>query len=285
MKLNRPAILTSISLLTLGGLYYGFFRPVSEVADLKLARHEPKAPSVLIRPAENAGLTTRSFPKKQAPESIESKSADAGILADPQESPNKRVATSTAPEVLANVANRQTNHPTLTLTQPVADRADKPARPPVGIRLASDVRLPAAALPNDLILNPITQEALQHIIDEFYQAVAATVSTPGSGEGSIPVGNAGKISEDSTDSVQSMGTRAVKGKSANAPADSTQPAGMPMVEENGEQTVMIHNSPAVDGARMRADLRFKALFGHAAYNRMTMNALLESRLSPVRTEP
>ena len=264
MKLNRSATLASISLLTLGGLYYGFFRSGSEVADPKQARHEPKAPPVLIRPAENAGVTTSSFPEKQASESIESESADAGVSAGPPGSPNKLIATPAVPEVWPTVENRQTNHstPTPTTTQPVADRADKPARTPVGIRLAPDVRLPAAALPNDLILNSITQEALQHIIDEFYQAVAATVPTPGSGEGSTPVGNA-----------------------ENAPADSTQPAGTPMLEENGEQTVVINNSPAVDVARMHADLRFKALFGHAAYNRMTMNALLESRLPPVKTEP
>jgi hypothetical protein len=115
----------------------------------------------------------------------------------------------------------------------------------VGIRLAPDVRLPAAALPNDLNLNPITQKALQHIIDEFYQSVAAAVPDPGNSAGS----------------------------------------GTPVVEENGEETRVIHNSPAVDAARMHADLRFKALFGHAAYNRMTMNALLESRLPTVTTEP
>ena len=53
--------------------------------------------------------------------------------------------------------------------------------------------------------------------------------------------------------------------------------------ETGELTRVITNGPAVDEARKRADARFKALFGFQAYNRMTMNTLLEARL-PVPPE-
>ena len=233
MKLNRPTVLACISLLTLGGLYFGFFRPGSEVADLKQVRHEPKAPPVLTRAAENAGASTPSFPDKRSPGS---ESPDAGVRAGPSGMPGKPTAAPARPEVRAIAADRQTSRPAPAPTQPVADRENKPAPAPVGIRLAPDVRLPVAALPNDLNLNPIRQKALQHIIDEYYQTVAAAVPT--------------------------------------------QPNGTAMIEENGEETVVIHNSPEVDAARKRADLRFKALFGDAAYTRMTMNALLESRLPP-----
>lgn len=233
MKLNRPTVLACISLLTLGGLYFGFFRLGSEVAGLKQVRHEPKTSPVLIHAAENAGVSNSSFRDKKSPES---ESPDAGVQVGSSGIPGKPTAAPVRPEVQATAADRQTSHPAPTPTQPVADRENNPAPAPVGIRLAPDVRLPVAALPNDLNLNPIRQKALQHIIDEYYQAVAAAV-----------------------------------------PA---QPNSTAVIEGNGEETVVIHNSPAVDAARKRADLRFKALFGDAAYNRMTMNALLESRLPP-----
>jgi len=53
--------------------------------------------------------------------------------------------------------------------------------------------------------------------------------------------------------------------------------------ETGEFTRVITNGPVVDQARKRADYRFKALFGNKAYNRMTMNTLLEAR-TPVPTK-
>lgn len=56
------------------------------------------------------------------------------------------------------------------------------------------------------------------------------------------------------------------------------------IEDNGEETRIITNSPAVDAARKLADQRFKAIFGDAAYTRMTMNTLMESRLSPNKVE-
>jgi len=280
MKLNRPAVLVSISLLTLGGLYYGFFRPGSEGADPQQVRHEPKAAPVLSRPAENAGVTTPSFPEKRPPEVVEPEAANAGVRAGPSGSPVKPGALPAAPAVRAITAARQTGRP----APAPADHEDPPARPAMGIRLAPDVRLPVAALPNDLNLNPIRQKALQHIIDEYYQTVAATVPARGSDGGGTPVaqGNGGKASDSPTDLAQ---TTAVQENGVDAPAGQAQPPVTTVVEENGEETVMIHNSPQVDAARERADLRFKALFGNAAYTRMTMNALLESRLPPVKTEP
>ena len=277
MKLNRPTVLACISLLTLGGLYFGFFRPGSEVADMKQVRHEPKAPPVLTRAAENAGVSTPSFPDKRSPES---ESPDAGVRAGPSGIPDKPTAAPARPEVRASAADRQTSRPASAPTQPVADRENRPAPAPVGIRLAPDVRLPVAALPNDLNLNPIRQKALQHIIDEYYQTVAAAVPARGGDGGANPVaqGNGGKASDGTADPAQTANK-----KGAEVPADPAAPAQPDftrVVEENGEETVMIHNSPEVDAARKLADQRFKALFGKAAYTRMTMNALLESRLPP-----
>lgn len=58
------------------------------------------------------------------------------------------------------------------------------------------------------------------------------------------------------------------------------PAESAVTEESceGETTLVVSNGPTVDAARKRADYRFKALFGNDAYNRMTINTLLEARL-------
>ena len=105
---------------------------------------------------------------------------------------------------------------------------------PVGIRLAHDVRLPAAALPLDFKMSPVAEKMLKEIVDDYYRELAATVA-------SAPEG----------DEIQS-----------------------------GDEgpTVLVSNGPIVDEARKRADYRFRALFGNAAYNRITMNSVLESRL-------
>lgn len=53
-----------------------------------------------------------------------------------------------------------------------------------------------------------------------------------------------------------------------------------MIEESEEgPTVVVTNRPEVESARQRADWRFKALFGDAAYNRMVMQSLIESRMA------
>ena len=70
---------------------------------------------------------------------------------------------------------------------------------------------------------------------------------------------------------------AVQPQSGNTPDEVPVP-----LEESatGELTRIITNGPATDTARERADYRFKALFGNAAYNRMSMKAVLE-RQAPV----
>lgn len=50
------------------------------------------------------------------------------------------------------------------------------------------------------------------------------------------------------------------------------------LETAADGTVIIQKGPAVDRARARANETYRALFGADAFNRMTMNALLESQL-------
>lgn len=109
---------------------------------------------------------------------------------------------------------------------------------PVGIRLASDVRLPAAALPVDFKMSPAAEKMLKEIVDDYYRELAGTVESAPEGDGA----------------------------------------------RSGDEgpTVLVSNGPNVDAARKRADYRFRALFGNAAYNRMTMNSVLESHLPLAR---
>jgi hypothetical protein len=258
MKLNRPAILVSISLLVLGGLYFAFSRPGSQVTAPKPVGHKRQTSQALI-PSESTSNIAPLAPEERPPEVVESEAANAGVQKSPPKLIGKTSASSSAPpatpEVRAIAADRQTGRPTPAPTDP----EDKPAQPGRGIRLAPDVRLPVAAMPNDLNLNPIRQQALQNIIDEYYQTLAAAVPARGvDNDTSVADGSAGAYPQPNFTSV---------------------------TEENGEETVIIHNSPTVEAARARADQLFKALFGKAAYNRMTMNTLLESRLPQSPTEP
>lgn len=244
MKLKRPTLLISISLLTLVGLYYGLYFPGT--GNIPIAAGGPKAPVASSRAAKSADITPAMdnaiSPKHQAP--AESELADTGVRENRAESSAARIAPPQMSNTPTTLIDRKDRRPADIPAEQETDLGAKQAPAPVGIRLAPDVRLPLAAMPNDLKLNPIKQKALQNIIDEYYQTVAAVVSTP-----------------------------------ENRDAETS------VVEENGEETRVITNNPAVESARMRADLRFKALFGDAAYTRMTMNTLLESRLPVIPAKP
>ena len=121
-----------------------------------------------------------------------------------------------------------------------------PALPPAGLRLAPDVRLPAAALPVDFKMTPVAEKALKNIVDDYYRDLAA---------GMAPALEAATEGRDDPEGT------------------------LIETDENGGKTVIVTNGQAADYARKRADARFKALFGNAAYNRMTIQSALESRLS------
>lgn len=112
-----------------------------------------------------------------------------------------------------------------------------------GMRLADNVPLPAVIIdlnttmkdPERKIPQPI-RDAMQAIVDTFYQDLAASVRDQ-------PVGASG-----------------------------------PTAKTADDNTIVIEPGPAVDRARATANETYRALFGDAAYNRMTMNALLESKL-------
>jgi hypothetical protein len=123
---------------------------------------------------------------------------------------------------------------------------DEEAPSPLGVRLASNVRLPAAAMPNDLKLTDISRKALQEIVDDYYRELAV---------GIVP-------QEEATD-----------------PEMNPSQTGQVETADNGDRTMIVTNGPVAEAARKRADQRFRALFGSAAYNRITMNAQMELLMS------
>lgn len=245
--LKRPILSIAISLLTLGGLYILLNCPGTQTSPT--TESGPKSPLVPTRATDRADISSTDqilSPKNQAP--AETQVADSGVRNPRAQSPAAPTAQPQAFVTPSPVTDRRlADAPAEVETAPEAQRS------PVGIRLAPNVRLPLAAMPNDLKLNPIKQQALQHIIDEYYQTVAAAASAPKNGDSA---------------------SNSTEGSSKTS-----------VVEENGEQTQIVTNSPAVESARLRADQLFKALFGKAAYNRMTMNTLLESRLPVPPAEP
>lgn len=64
---------------------------------------------------------------------------------------------------------------------------------------------------------------------------------------------------------------------AGVPAEGND-GGTTQIEDNGETTIIVSNSPAAEAARHRADWRFRAIFGKQAFNRMSMQSNLEARL-------
>jgi hypothetical protein len=127
-----------------------------------------------------------------------------------------------------------------------ADLTDPAAAPPAGLRLAPDVRLPAAALPVDFKMSPVAEKALKNIVDDYYRDLAAAL--------------------------------APELETATHGQDNGGDGGLVETAENGEKTVVVTNGKIAEYARKRADARFKALFGNAAFNRMTIQSALESRL-------
>lgn len=123
----------------------------------------------------------------------------------------------------------------------------KPAlsQAPIGIRLAPDVRLPVAAMPLDFEISSVAKKVLDQIVEDYYREVALQSASQDQN------GEADPAALSTTDFVEES--------------------------ETGELTRIITNGPVVDQARERADARFKALFGFEAYNRMTINTLLEAR--------
>lgn len=248
--MRKIAIITSGCILLLGGLFYGWSfknQPPSKVPAPEVSLLTQPGNATAILPAELSSKGASPIPasgnRPSGQTDPENGTGEAGVKPrQPQtsltEEPNRRSSidrTSSNPEPMED---------------PVPLEPEQ-SQAPMGIRLAPNVRLPAAAMPLDFKVSPVAKKVLDQIVADYYREVALSPSS--------------------------------KDQYGNAnPADSSTPD---LIEksETGELTRVITNGPAVDSARKRADARFKALFGFQAFNRMTMNTLLEAR-TPVPTE-
>jgi hypothetical protein len=246
MKLKQPAVMVSVTVLAMAGLYVGFLQPDSQTPSQTTTDRKSNAtPANTSTVDDSAEISVSRHDKRTAVDDREAEDHGSTVAVVQRGAARPPLGTSSMQD-LPDSRSTKDQRGGQSVDHAVDQETTAAAQPqiPVGIQLAPDVRLPVAAMPNDLNLNPIKQKVLQHIVDEYYRTVAdATASAVGNGA-----------------TVETK------------------------IEDNGEETRIITNSPAVDAARKQADQRFKAIFGDAAYIRMTMNTLLESRLLPNKLE-
>lgn len=239
--MRKIAITSSGCILLLGALFYGLIlknQPSSEAP-------APKAP--FLKKTEEPSASVPSVPAANGSSPISAFENETSGQIDPEIGTSRADVKTSQPQTAGNqeanqgvFGNRASPKP-----KPVEDPSALAAQSqgPMGVRLAPDVRLPAAAMPLDFKISSVAQKVLDGIVMDYYQEIA-----------SIPLDQNG--SDDPAN--------------ANAADVVEEP-------ETGELTRIVRNSPAVDEARKRADARFKAIFGWRAYNRMTMNTHLEVR--------
>jgi len=251
--MKRIAITTSGCILLLGALFYGLILK-------NQPRSAPAPKASLLEKTEESPASAPSEPAANSASfgSVSGNTPSPAAEANPAVVTSKAVAKPWQHQTAGHqeASQRSSENRTSSKPKPTEDPAaldtDNPsqAQAPVGIRLAPDVRLPAAAMPLDFKISSVTRKALDGIVMDYYREIA-----------SIPQDQTGNHDP------------------ANASA-----ADVVEETETGELTRVIKNSPAVDEARKRADYRFKALLGFKAYNRMTMDTLLEARRAPLPEE-
>jgi hypothetical protein len=244
IKMKQSAAIVSVSLITMAGLYFSFFQPDPKISSQTTPDRKSNATPALTSAVNDSPATAATRHEKTTLHAHEAADPGSTGAMVQRGTPRPPLGISSM-QVLPNFRSAKDQRAGQSADAVVDQETTAAAQPriPVGIQLAPDVRLPVAAMPNDLDLNPIKQKVLQDIVDEYYRTVAETTAAVGNGA-----------------TVETK------------------------IEDNGEETRIITNSPAVDAARKLADQRFKAIFGDAAYTRMTMNTLMESRLSPNKVE-
>ncbi len=129
----------------------------------------------------------------------------------------------------------------------LSDQAPRKSSVPSAVRLADNVRLPAALMPRDGAAkpNPPIAAVTADIANTFYQKMRdATATHPEFGS--------------------STRTEVVAGE---------------------DDTAVIVNSPVAEEIRETADEHFRALFGEEKYNQQTLSSAVESRLPVESVEP
>lgn len=242
--MKKIVTVTTAGIVLAGGLFYG----LSPVDQRTATAPTPAAP-LSARPVNRTtGIVSAPIngasPGTSTGNDTLGETAQAAAAAIPEQ------RQSAVPEPLktGTKCNQSASRP-VAEEDPTALNREKSAQiqAPIGLRLAPDVRLPLAAMPLDFNVSPVAQKAREQIVQDYYQEIASALLTDQSGNSHA--------------------------------SDNT------LIEEpeTGELTRVVTNGLTVDAARKRADYRFKVLFGNKAYNRMTMNTLLEAR-TPVSAQ-
>lgn len=243
--------------------------------------------SVLI--IHQSGTTRRDTETSNFPTATASADKRAEVLgespreasAPPLQTPRKAAVTDLPNDSAANVPRDKTAQKPNNLAagnSKISARNDSrppstPSRestsdaPPKGIRLADDVKLPAVILainaaerdPQKNIPEPV-KAAMRGIVDTFYRDLA-----------------------DSAAATQAPNSTSKPPDSATEAPDSASQTPEPTAAESvtEDDTIVIRPGPAVEEARERANETYRALFGDAAFDQMTMNALIESQLPAI----
>lgn len=254
MNSRQIRLTAATCLLLAGALIYGLNLTKPEIARDVPAPSSGGSPRSASSPSPFSNILAAG-PRSRRPAETTHPIGDPSVakrdVAPPRSTPRPMARTGPGAATPRRIGQPDRDALGTTLDEPLDQAvANVPAaQPPVGLRLAPDVRLPVAAMPHDLKITPIAQQALEQIVVDYYRDLAAGLKSHPSG--------------DSADAI---------------------PA--PIIAEpgTGELTQIVTNGPATDAARERADYRFKALFGNAAYNRLTMKAVLEAHLSVTATD-
>lgn len=244
--------MTTAGIVLAGGLFYALSlvnqRPsTAPTPTAPIAAKPGKGTTAIVPAPVNGASPGTSTGNDAAGETAQLAAGPSVTAAKPEQRQNA------VPQPLKN---RSEGHQSVSQSKakedPAAVNREEPAQAPIGLRLAPDVRLPVAAMPLDFKVSPVAEKARLQIVADYYRELASPPPQP--------TGQSGKANP-----------AAATANLALTPPDVIEES------ETGELTRVITNSPAVDAARKRADARFKALFGNKAYNRMTMNTLLEAR--------
>lgn len=242
--MKKVVTITATAIVLAGGLFYA----LSLVNQRPSAEPPPAAPLAARQVEKNLGTAPApggdSSPDISTGNDATEEPAQAAAAAKPEQ----RQSIVSEPLNTGTKGNHSAYRPAAE-ENPAALKREESAQTqaPIGLRLAPDVRLPLAAMPLDINVSPVAQKAREQIVQDYYQEIASVLLADQSGNS--PASEDGLIEE----------------------------------PETGELTRVVTNSPEVEAARRRADNRFKILFGNKAYNRMTMNTLLEAR-TPVNPQ-
>jgi hypothetical protein len=181
--MRKIAITISGCILLLGALFYGLIlknQPWSEAP-------APKVPS--LKKTEEPTASVPSEPAANSASAVSASENETSGQIDPEIGTGRANAETSQPQTAGlQEAEQRALGNRASKPQPVEDPSALAAQPqaPMGVRLAPDVRLPAAAMPLDFKISSVAKKALDGIVMDYYRDIA-----------SIPQANSADVVEES----------------------------------------------------------------------------------------